>query len=123
MIIPVILQTALVNRNLIHSRLDAPKLFCLSSRQVIKCAEGDVQALCGMVDSEDVDASAIVGRLPACTAVWRVPTADRLSTSYVREALNLSLCLPAILSDEAVGAVRAGHRVKSAVGVIVSPVV
>lgn len=76
-----------------------------------------------MVDGEDVDASAVVGRLPAAAAVWRVPAVDRLDTPYVREALDLALCLPAEPGDEAIGAVRAGDRIKARVGVVVLPVV
>lgn len=76
-----------------------------------------------MVDGQDVDRLALVGHGPAGTAVGRVPAADLLDAADVGEVLDLRLEVPAVLGDEAVGAVGARDDGERAVGVIVASVV
>jgi len=57
------------------------------------------------------------------TYLVAVPAGNALVSTNVREALDGSLCLPAVAGDEAVGTIRAGDDVHGAVGVIIASVV
>lgn len=76
-----------------------------------------------MVDGEDVNEVPIPLQAPACSARWRVPTRDGLSTADKREAGDVALCGPSVAGDETVLAIRAGHGVEGLVWVVVAGVV
>lgn len=61
-----------------------------------------------MINRENINALSLVGKLPASTAVGRVPTRDGLGTADVRELGNLALSLPLVFCDETVFAVGTG---------------
>lgn len=76
-----------------------------------------------MINSQNVDALALVLQLPASAAFLGVPAGDGLGAADVGEAWNLALGVPAVLCDEAVLAVGAGEGCEGARGLIVAGVV
>lgn len=93
--------------------------------QLIHRLLGNIQALCNMVDGQDVNLLARLGILDlvALPAGRRVPARDIAAAANVREARDLALSLVAVAGDKAVGTVGAGDGGEAARGVRVAVVV
>ena len=117
-----VLQTAVAHRDLRVLGVDATKLGSLVVGQGIKTLLVDVEAGGGVVDGEDVDGLAVVGQAVAGAALGRVPASNALVAAVVGR-LDVGLCLPAVLGDQAVCAVRAGDSRESAASVVIAGVV
>ena len=75
-----------------------------------------------MVDGEHVDGLALVRHAVAGAALGGVPAGDALVATEVGR-LDVALGLPAVLGDEAVGAIRAGDGGQGAARIIIASVV
>ena len=116
------LQATLVGRNLGVGGVDATELGSLVVGQGIETLLVDVEARSSVVDGKDVDGLALVGDAVAGAALGGVPAGDALVATEVG-GLDVALGLPAVLGDEAVGAVRAGDGGEGAAGVVVAGIV
>jgi hypothetical protein len=95
----------------------------LAVGEVLHGSEGDVEAAGTLVDAEDVDRPGAIGELPASAARGRVPAANGGDATDVWERGDFELRLPAIASDETVGAIRARDCGHGAAAVVVSLIV
>lgn len=116
-------QATAAERHLGDNGIDAAQSPRPPARQVIHGVEANVQPLGREVNGQDVDCLAPVRRLPASTAVGRIPLADCLDTANVWEAGYISLCLPPVLPHDAVLAVRAHQILERPAGVVVTRIV
>lgn len=103
--------------------VDAAQSDGLTVGEGVHGIEANVQAAGGVVDGKDVDLLAVVLKAVAAAAVGGVPAGNDVHTANVGELGDVALLLPAVLGDEAVGAVRAGNGSHGARGVIVASVV
>lgn len=117
------LQTALANIDLASSSVNASELVSLAVGEGVHGIEGNVEARGRVVDGEDGDGLAVVLELPAGAAGGRVPALDGLDAADPRVPRDLALGLPAVVGDEAVGAVGAGDAGEGAGAVVVANVV
>jgi hypothetical protein len=127
------LQPTVAQVDLGYIGIDMTEEDGLTVGQIVHGIQRDIQPRSGVVDGEDVDGLAVVGRRPAgsalCLAVsslnlvlevsWRrwgnaharrVPAPDGFDTADIREARHVALLLPVVLGLQAVGAVRAGYH-------------
>lgn len=93
------LQTAEPQSDLLNIRLDSTKEGGLVVGEPVHRRECNVQTTSSMINGEDIDGVASVGRLPTGSTVGRVPAGDGRGASNVREAPDCSLCLPAVLGN------------------------
>jgi len=87
-------EAALAERDLHDISLNAAQLHGPAIGEVVHGSLGDVEAIRGVVNCQNVDRPALECRLPACAAVGRVPAANGLSTADVWEALDIALDVP-----------------------------
>lgn len=100
-----VLHAALGSGNLGGRGINVAKGRSLTVGQSVQGIQGNVEARGGVVDGEDIDALAVVLKLPAGAALGRVPAGNGFGTADVGELGNGALGLPALAGDEAVGAV------------------
>lgn len=79
--------------------IDTTKLDSLAVSECVHGGERNVEARGSMVNSQNVDALALVGELPAGTAGGRVPSRNGLGAADVWELGDVALRLPAIPGD------------------------
>lgn len=101
--------TAVAHRDLGGCSIDTTKLDSLAVSESVHGGERNVETRGSMVNSQNVDALALVGELPAGTTGGRVPSRNGLSAADVWELGDVALRLPAIPRDQAILAIRAGH--------------
>ena len=102
--------------------LNIPKVDRLSIRQIIHRSLSDVEPIPSVVNTENVDASSVIGNAPAATTLRRVPSTDGVDCSDVREAGERAKGgEPA--GEETVGAVGASGGSKRGVSIVVVVVV
>lgn len=121
--IPHALNSTVLDRNLGRLDIDTTQLHGLAAGQLIHGPLANVEARGGVVDSQDVDALAVVLQVPAGTARGGVPAGDGGGTANVGEVRDLALGVPAVLGDEPVDAVGAGEGGERASGLVVAGVV
>lgn len=117
------LQSTVANSDLSSSRINPTKLNSLVVGKSVHRRGRNVEARSSVVDGQDVDALALVGKLPARAAALGVPASDGLRASNVRKLGDLALSLPAVARDEAVCAVGAGDGCHGAASFAVAWVV
>lgn len=136
----ILSQAALALVNLLAGGINAAQLHSLTTSERVHRIKGNVEPRGGVVNGEDVDGATLVIELPARATLgslaghlkdrevgWTyrgaVPASNSLNAADVGELLDLLLGLPAVPSDEAVGAVGAADRRQGAGAVIVASVV
>lgn len=122
-IIPNLSQSAVLAGDPRRLGVDPAELDSLPTGELVHGLLGDVEALGGVVDGEDVDLLALVLEAVADAALGRVPAGDGGGAADVGEALDLTEGVPAVLGDEAVRAIGAGQLREGAGGDVVAGVV
>lgn len=90
----------------------------------VHSSEANVEAAGSVIDSEDIDALAVVLELPAGSARGRVPAGNGVNATDVGELGDVALGLPAgVLGHEAVAAVGARDGSEGSGLVIVAGIV
>jgi len=117
------LQSTLVDSNLGILRVDAAKISGLVVGQIVHGGLGQVEAVVGVVNGQDVDGLAVVGDAVASAALIRVPAWDADVAADVGEFGDGALGLPAVLGNEAIRAVGARDGRHGTAAIVVASVV
>lgn len=109
--------------NLSRGGIDPSEGLSLAAGESVHGGQGNVEAFDGEINSQDIDALALVLELPAGSAASRVPTVDDVGAANVGEVGDVALLGPAPAVDDPICSVRAGDSLEGAVGVLVAAVV
>lgn len=93
---------------MVNLSINTSQLGTLATSESVHGIKANVETLAGMIDSQDVDLSALVFETVAATTVGRVPAGNDIDTANVGESRDIALGLPAVAGDETVLAVGAG---------------
>ena len=88
------LKSAVAEGHRLDIGLNAAQLDTVAVGQLVEGTESNVEASRGVVNSQDVNRLAVVGRGPAGAAVGGVPAGDGGGATDVGEARDLALGVP-----------------------------